>query len=161
MTAFSCEGVNLLRVRKHPLIQQFQLGKTALISGSTETNGDLLGILTLPFCLSSLKESMFIRWCLLACSEVYTVSVDHVINFKTVLLVWILKHYTVAPSASKLVTKEALCWSWLEGVKWGVQILCFGSVALSYKGLPLWPGYHMQPRFILRGVKCHIFLLIW
>lgn len=51
MTAFFYGGVNLLWVRKHPLIQHFQPGKMALISESPETNGDLLEILTLPFCL--------------------------------------------------------------------------------------------------------------
>lgn len=46
MQTFSYEGVNLLWVRKHPLIQYFQPGKkkTALILESTETNGDLLEI---------------------------------------------------------------------------------------------------------------------
>lgn len=51
MTTFFYGGVNLLRVRKRPLIQHFRPGKTALISEFTETNGDLLEILTLPFCL--------------------------------------------------------------------------------------------------------------
>lgn len=55
-----------------------------LILEFSETNGDLLGILILPFaCLFSLTGSMFIRRYLLASSEVYTISVDHVIHVQT------------------------------------------------------------------------------